>query len=48
MRYFIIVIVSMVISGCQLVIINSDDIKELEETKSTVIKKEKKDDKESD
>ena len=40
----------MVISGCQSVVIQSDNTKEvdLEETKSTVIKKENKDDKKSD
>ena len=44
MKYFIIVI-AMMLSGCQAVVINSDNTKEIdaELTKSTVTKKEIKD-----
>lgn len=53
MRYFIISIILMVVSGCQLVVINSDNTKEVETQKTekthetTVIEKEKEDGKKS-
>ena len=53
MKYFIIVLAAIIAAGCQLVVINSDNTKEVETQKTekthetTVIEKEKEDGKKS-